>query len=108
MQFPIEKDLEQAMHGARRGPRDAIGNLHHTFRIELPADDPGGQRLISRLVDQGWQIQGAPMVIDTVGSTADHDPVPRHLLISMLHCEPRPLEWRGELHGEVRGESRLR
>jgi hypothetical protein len=92
-QFPITKHLQEALATAERSRRDALGYLYYTFRSELNADDPQGHQFVSRLVDKGWQLQGTPLIIDATPE------IPRHLLISMLHAEPRPLEIRGEFEG---------
>lgn len=98
--FPITENLEEALHQARRSKRDDLGYLYHTFRIRLLEEAPGWPALLSHLVDEGWQLQCAPIVIEAADAT------PRHVILSMLHAEPRPLEIRGvmRLRGEVEGE----
>lgn len=101
--FPLFDSLDDALRDAGRLPPDALGQRFYTFRIVLADEDPLGHGLISRLVDQGWQIQGGPLVIEGVEKTA------RHLLVSMLLAEPRPLEVRGHfnLGGEIRAEGQI-
>ena len=101
--FPISDTIDDALRDAGRTRPDGLGQRFHTFRIVLGDEDPLGHGVISRLVDHGWQVQGGPLVIEAAEAT------PRHLLISMLHAEPRPLEVHGHfnLGGEIRGEGRL-
>jgi len=101
--FPITDTLEEALKQARHSKRDDLGYLYHTFRIRLSDEKAGWSALLSNLVDEGWQLQGTPVVIEAAETTR------RHVLISMLHAEPRPLEIRGtmRLRGEINGEAEL-
>ena len=98
-QFPITETVEEALKQARASHRDDLGYLYHAFRIRLADANANWQNILSGLVDAGWQLQGAPVVIE---ATDSH---PRHVLFSMLHAEPRPLRIHGEmrLRGEISG-----
>jgi hypothetical protein len=101
--FSITENLEEALQQARRSKRDDLGYLYHTFRIRLSDDKPGWPAVLSNLVDAGWQLQGSPVVMEAADAT------PRHVLISMLHAEPRPMEIHGMMRfrGEFNGEAEL-
>jgi len=115
LHFPITENAEEALKHARDSRRDDLGYCYHTFRIRLADGKTEWQPLLSKLVDAGWQLQGAPVVIeapvaaDKPGVAEETKTEPRHLLVSMLHAEPHPLQIRGELriHGEIRGEAEL-
>ena len=100
--FPITESIEAALKQARRCPRDGLGYCYYTFRIALTPATGDWSAVLSQLIDAGWQLQGGPNVIDAT------DGVPRHLVLSMLHAEPRPMRIRGglRLHGEIDGELR--
>ena len=102
--FLITETVEEALKGAKSARRDDLGNCYHTFRINLVGAKVEWEAILSSLVDAGWQLQGAPVIIDATPAR------PRHILLSMLHAEPRPLEIRGELRirGEVIGGGELR
>ena len=102
--FQITENVEAALQQAEGSRRDDLGYCYHTFRIRLPDAKTEWQAVLSRLVDAGWQVQGAAVVVETA------NPALRHVLVSMLHAEPRRLEIRGELRirGEIHGEAELR
>ena len=72
---------------------------YHTFPIQLPDGPQTGKYYSPSLVDNGWQLQGTPVVVEAAGSH------PRHVILSMQHVEPRQLLMRGEINGggELRG-----
>src|SRR4051794_26531073 len=102
--FQIAENVEEALQQAGNSPRDALGYCYFTFRIHLTDAATEWQSVLSRLVDGGWQVQGAAVIVEAAS------PAPRHILISMLHAEPHPLEIRGGLtiSGEIRGHAELR
>jgi hypothetical protein len=102
--FTIAENVEEGLKQAGGARRDDLGYCYHTFRIRLPDGKTEWQTVLSRLVDAGWQMQGAPVIVGA------EDAALRHVLISMLHVEPRPLEIRGELRirGEIHGDAELR
>lgn len=104
--FPITEDFESASKRARQTRPDGVGCTYHTFRVRIGADDETGHGLLTCLVDEGWQLLGGPVVIEAT------EEIPRHVVLTMLRSEPRPLEIRGrlELRGntEIRGEAELR
>ena len=102
--FPITENLEEALKQAGRSQRDDLGYLYHTFRISLPDEKTEWHAVLSKLVDEGWQLQGTPVVVEAA------DAAPRHVLISMLHAEPHPLQIRGvmRIRGEIHGEGDFR
>jgi len=102
--FPITDTVDEALNQARKSNRDDLGYCYHTFRVHLADGKTDWQPVLSKLVDAGWQLAGAPLVVEK------NNDAPRHLLVSMLHAEPRPLEIRGSLriHGEIHGEAELR
>lgn len=97
--FPIAENVEEALKHAHRSRRDDLGYLYHTFRIRLSEAKTDESIILSALVDVGWQLQGAPVVVEATGT------LPRHVILSMLHAEPHPLQIRGEIRGELRGHS---
>ena len=102
--FPLTETIEEALKGAKNSRRDDLGNCYHTFRIVLFGEKIEWETILSALVDAGWQLQGAPVLIEATAAR------PRHILLAMLHAEPRPLEIFGDLriHGEVIGGGKLR
>jgi hypothetical protein len=102
--FPTTETTEEALIQASRARRDDLGYCYHTFRITLPEGKLEWPAVLSALVDHGWQLQGTPVVVDAT------DAVPRHVILSMLHAEPRPIEIRGELRirGEINGAGEIR
>lgn len=102
--FPITETVEDALALARRARRDDLGYCYFTFRIALTSATGDWSVVLSRLIDAGWQLQGGPHVVETTGEG------PRHLVLSMLHAEPRPLQIRGEvrMHGDIRCENETR
>lgn len=100
--FPITDTIEDALKQAGRSKRDDLGYLYHTFRIRLPDKNTEWHAVLSKLVDEGWQLQGTPVVFEAA--------TPRHVLIPMLHAEPQPLQIRGvmRIRGEINGEAELR
>jgi len=102
--FQVTENIEEALKRAGGSRRASLGYCYHTFRIRLPDPKAEWQSVLSKLVDAGWQLQGAPLVVEAV------DASPCHLLISMLHAEPHPLQIRGELriNGSFGGGAELR
>ena len=122
--FPITETVEEALNQVGRSRRDDLGYLYHTFRIRLPDANTESHAILSKLVtfrirppdtnieshavlsklvDAGWQLQGIPIVLEATKAA------PRHVLISMLHAEPRPLQIRGDLRisGSIEGRGDL-
>lgn len=97
--FSIQQDLDVAIKNISREQRDALGYLRFTFRIELK--DPGApvDSLLGELIDRGWQMVACPIIVEMKKD------IPRHVILPMIHGEPRPLRIQG--HMEFRGESRL-
>ena|ERR1043166_5178883 len=102
--FQIAENVEDALKRAGGSRADDLGYCYHTFRVRLPDVKTEWQAALSKLVDAGWQLQGAPVVVEGT------DAAPSHLLISMLHVDPRPLQIRGEvrIHGEIHGVGEIR
>lgn len=102
--FQIVDSVEEALTQANSSRRDELGYCYHTFGIRLPDADSEWHTVLGQLVDAGWQLQGSVIVVDAT------DVVPRHVLVSMLHAVPRPLQIRGALRlaGEIHGEADLR
>jgi hypothetical protein len=106
-QFPIEEDVADALKFAGQSCRDDLGYWYYTFRIRLEDGQMDGTTIVGQLVDAGWQLQGGPVLVEA----SDHRH--RHIIVSMLHAEPRSLQIHcelritGELHGggELRGQS---
>ena len=120
--FPITETVEEALEQAGRScpddlgyryhtfriqltevKRDVLGCPYHTFHIQLTEATTEWQAVLSKLVDAGWQLQGTPVVMEAT------DAAPRHILITMLHADPHPMQIRGELrlediHGHARFE----
>ena len=96
----IFKSIEEALETTREIKPDALGTKYHTFRIALSDDMENGNFMISAIASNGWHLIGGPVHIEAVNGH------PRHILISMLSSDPRPLEIRHRLrmHGEIRGE----
>lgn len=102
-------DLKSALDLAQSKRPDAVGNRFHSFRIELQDPGPTATDLVSQLVDNGWHLMGLPLVVE---ASEDRS---KHLLVSMMQSNPRPLELRAHLNlegqfradGELRGESRI-
>lgn len=101
--FPITESVEEALKNVGRSRRDDFGYCYYTFRIHLPDANTQWHPALSKLIDAGWQLQGTPVILEEIGIT------PRHVVISMLHAEPRPLQIRGELRirGEIQGGAEL-
>jgi len=97
--FSIQQNLDVTLKNISREQRDALGYLRFTFRIEL--NDPGStaDSLLGDLIDRGWQMVANPVIVEMKGN------VPRHVIFSMIHSEPRPMRVQGRL--EFHGESRL-
>lgn len=103
----VSPDVQAALKQAHSMPLDAIGNRYHTFRVELLDSGLSMTDLLSQLVDHGWHMMGSPLVVEAC------DTRPRHILVSMMRSEPRPIEVRAHLnfdgrieaHGELRGEA---
>jgi len=102
--FPITETIEESLRLAQRSPCDDLGNRHHTFRVQLPDEKADWHSVLGKLVDEGWQLQGTPVLFEATDGAA------RHILISMLQAEPRPLQIHGELRleGEIHGRAELR
>lgn len=100
--FPITENLESAIQQAKGSRPDGLGSIRHTFRVQIAAEDVNGHEILTQLVNQGWQLRAAPVVIDATKGA------PRHVLLSMLRAEPRTLRIHGELNNrgsaEFRGE----
>lgn len=96
----ICQSVEEALEKTREIKPDALGTKYHTFRIALSDGMENGNFIISALASNGWHLIGGPVLIEAVNGH------PRHILISMLSSDPRPLEIRHRLkmHGEIRGE----
>lgn len=103
-QFPIRDDVAQALRFAGESRRDDLGYWYCTFRIRVEDSQMDGATILGQLVDAGWQLQGGPVLVEA------SDSHPRHVIVSMLHAEPRPLQIRGELRirGELHGGGELR
>ena len=103
-QFSISKSIDDALQPARETRRDDLGLRYHTFRVLLTEPPDDWQAILTALVDAGWQLQGGPIVLHAT------DSAPRHVLISMLHADPRPLRIGGHLQirGSIQGEAELR
>lgn len=108
IKFPISENIEEALKLSVQSRSDELGYSYHTFRVRLDNNETDWKIMLSTLVDSGWQLQGTPTVMEAKGE------LPLHILISMLHVEPRPLVIRGELRirgdfsggGELRSEPR--
>jgi hypothetical protein len=102
--FQTTENVEEGLKQAMDSRRDDLGYCYHTFRIRLHDAKTEWQTVLTELVDAGWQLQGAPVVVETADST------PCHLLISMLQATPQPLQIRGEvrIHGEFNGGGEVR
>ena len=98
-EFPIHRNLEEAIAHVPKDRRDALGYLLYTFRMELTETGPSGDAILGSLIDRGWQMSANPYVVEPVGDN------PRHVVISMIHAEPGPLRLDGRV--DVRGEHRL-
>ena len=102
--FSISKSTTEALQQAAKTRRNDLGLCYHTFRVQLTETTNDWQPVLTVLVDAGWQLQGGPIVLDATESAA------RHVLISMLHSDPRPLRIRGHISmkGEMRGDGEIR
>ena len=103
-QFPIKDDVADALKFAGQSRRDDLGYWYYTFRVRLEDSQKDGTTIVGQLVDAGWQLQGGPVLVEA------SDTRPRHVIVSMLHAEPHPLQIRGELRitGELHGGGELR
>ena len=102
--FSISKSATEALQQAAKTRRNDLGLCYHTFRVQLTEPTNDWQPVLTVLVDAGWQLQGGPIVLHAT------DSAPRHVLISMLHADPRPLRIGGHLQirGSIQGEAELR
>lgn len=102
--FSISKSTTEALQQAAKTRRNDLGLCYHTFRVQLTEPTNDWQPVLTVLVDAGWQLQGGPIVLHAT------DSAPRHVLISMLHADPRPLRIGGHLQirGSIQGEAELR
>lgn len=90
--FPITENVESALALASRSRRDDLGYCYHTFRITLTRATGDWQEVLTRLINEGWQLLGGPHLVNAPG-------VPRHLVLSMLHAGRPSHEAGGQAKG---------
>jgi hypothetical protein len=98
-----DRDGEVCAQKATQERPDALGCVYHTFRIEAASSKLAAGALVSSLVAAGWHLLGGPLRVPAASE------IPKHIFISMIRHQPRPVNVRGDLRdlrfgGEFRGQ----